>query len=272
VGDLDGLAALVTGGGSGIGLACATRLASDGAAVTICGRTEARLRDAAEALAGLCQVTWMVCDVVDEDQVVAAVASATEATGGLDVVVAAAGGSRSAGPLVSIPVEAWRATVDLNVTGTFLTIKHAAPVMARGRGGSIIAISSIASPLTHRYLGAYGVGKAGIDALVRVAADELGPSGIRVNSIRPGLVDTEMVEGITSTEAVVNDYLDQMPVRRVGVVDDVAAAARFLAGPESSWVTGQCLGVDGGHSLRRGPDYTPLMEPLFGADALRGLL
>jgi NAD(P)-dependent dehydrogenase (short-subunit alcohol dehydrogenase family) len=126
--------------------------------------------------------------------------------------------------------------------------------------------------LTHRYLGAYCVGKAGIDMLVRVAADELGPSNVRVNSVRPGLVDTDMVEGITSTPAVLDDYLDQMPLRRVGTVDDVAEAVRWLAGPESSWVTGQCIGVDGGHSLRRGPDYTPFAEPLYGADALRGLL
>jgi NAD(P)-dependent dehydrogenase (short-subunit alcohol dehydrogenase family) len=251
-------------------------LAADGASVTICGRTEGRLRAALADLESVAApgaaVNWIMCDVVEEAQVIAAVARAAEATGGLDVVVAAAGGSLSIGPLVSIPLESWRATIELNITGTFLTIKHAAPVMARGRGGSIIAISSIASPLTHRYLGAYGVGKAGIDALVRVAADELGPSSIRVNSIRPGLVDTEMVEGITSAEAAVTDYLDQMPVRRVGVVDDIAAAARYLAGPESTWVTGQCLGVDGGHALRRGPDYTPLVEPIFGADALRGLL
>jgi NAD(P)-dependent dehydrogenase (short-subunit alcohol dehydrogenase family) len=273
---LGGMAALVTGGGSGIGLGCARRLVADGAFVTICGRTESRLRTAASELQAVAApgatVAWITCDVVEETEVVAAVTRAAEVAGGLDVVVAAAGGSLSIGPLVSIPVEAWRATVDLNVTGTFLTIKHAAPVMARGRGGSIIAISSIASPLTHRYLGAYCVGKAGIDSLVRVAADELGPSGIRVNSIRPGLVDTEMVEGITSTEAAVTDYLDQMPVRRVGAVDDIAAAVRYLAGPESTWVTGQCIGVDGGHALRRGPDYTALVEPIFGADALRGLL
>jgi NAD(P)-dependent dehydrogenase (short-subunit alcohol dehydrogenase family) len=156
--------------------------------------------------------------------------------------------------------------------GTFLTIKHAAPALARQGGGSIVAISSIASPRSHRYLSAYSVGKAGIDMLVRVAADELGPSKIRVNSVRPGLVDTDMVSSITATPAVLNDYLDQMPLRRVGTVDDIAAAVRFLAGPEATWVTGQCLGVDGGHALRRGPDYTPFAEPVWGAEVLRGLL
>ena len=80
----------------------------------------------------------------------------------------------------------------------------------------------------------------------------VGPSNVRVNSVRPGLVDTDMVEGITSTPAVLDDYLDQMPVRRVGTVDDVAEAVRYLAGPESSWVTGQCLTVDGGRSIYAG--------------------
>src|SRR4029077_4974949 len=96
-------------------------------------------------------------------------------------------------------------------------------------------------------------------------------SNVRVNSVRPGLVDTDMVEGITNTPAVLDDYLDQTPVRRGGTLDAVAAAGRWLAGDESSWVTGQTIGVDGGHSLRRGPDYTPFAEPLYGADALRGL-
>ena len=273
---LDGLAALVTGGGSGIGLACAKILARDGASVTIGGRSAERLRAAldeiAEVAAPASKLARIVCDVTREEEVSRAVGRATEATGGLDVAVACAGGSRHMAPIVVSDVDAWRETVDLNVTGTFLTIKHAAPVMARRGGGSIVAVSSIAARLTHRYLGAYCVGKAGIDMLVRVAAEELGPSNVRVNSVRPGLVDTDMVSGVTSTPAVLDDYLDQMPIRRVGTPDDVAAAVRFLVGRESAWITGQTLGVDGGHALRRGPDYTPFAEPLFGADALRGIV
>ena len=272
---LAGTAALITGGGSGIGLACARRLALDGSAVTICGRSRARLEAAAAELGAVvdgARVTFVVCDVTDEAQVVAAVAAARQATGGLDIAVAAAGGSLQSGPLVVSDTGPWQATFDLNVMGTLLTIKHAAPVMARAGSGSIIAVSSIAAVLTHRYLGAYCVAKAGLDMLVRVAADELGPSGVRVNSVRPGLVDTELVSALTGTPAVLASYLEQMPVSRVGTVSDVADAVRYLAGPESSWVTGQHLGVDGGHALRRGPDYTPFNEPRFGADALRGLL
>jgi NAD(P)-dependent dehydrogenase (short-subunit alcohol dehydrogenase family) len=267
MGALDGYGALVTGGGSGIGLASAAALVADGATVTICGRTQARLEEAAaEVGAG-----WVVADVTDEDQVRAAVAAATERAGGLQITVACAGGSMHMGPITSSPLEQWRSTVELNVIGTFLTLKHAAPVMARGGGGSFVGVSSIAGTATHRYLSAYCVGKAGIDMLVRVAADELGASKVRVNSVQPGLVETEMVGGIFSTDAVLDDYLAQMPIGRVGQPGDIAALVRFLAGPESTWITGQTIGIDGGHHLRRGPDYTPFAEPLYGADALRGL-
>ena len=117
-----------------------------------------------------------------------------------------------------------------------------------------MAISSIASPLPHAFMAAYCVSKAGLDMLVKVAADELGRCGVRVNSVRPGLVQTQLGDHLIGDPAVLDDYLAQMPISRVGTVDDVAEAVRYLAGPESSWVTGQCLGVDGGHTLRRGPD------------------
>jgi 7-alpha-hydroxysteroid dehydrogenase len=267
-GQLAGRTVLVTGGGSGIGLASAKRLLEDGAVVTICGRTEDRLRKAVAELGPTAR--WVRCDVTDEDDVVAAVAHAAEPEDRLDVVVAAAGGSDWMGPLVVTPRDSWQRVIDANVTGTFLTLKHAAPVMAARDGGSFIGVSSIAAPLTHRYLAPYCVAKAGIETLVRVAADELGPSNVRVNAVRPGLIDTELVAGIIAGGPVLDDYLAQTPLARVGTVDDVAAAVRYLAGPESAWVTGQIIGVDGGHTLRRGPDYTPFAEPVYGADALRG--
>ncbi|HEY5014487.1 MAG TPA: SDR family oxidoreductase [Acidimicrobiia bacterium] len=275
-GGIEGLAALVTGGGSGIGLGAASRFAADGAHVTICGRTEERLREAVAQLQAVAapgvEVRYAVADVTREDDVVRAVAVATEATGGLDVLFACAGGSLHLGPIVLSDVETFRATLDLNITGTFLAIKHAAPVMARGGGGSIIGMSSIAGVSTHKYMSGYCVGKAGIEMLVKVAADELGPSKIRVNAVQPGLVDTELVAGITEGGELLDDYLAQMPISRVGTVDDIAAAVRYLAGPEASWVTGQMLGVDGGHQLRRGPNYGLFVEPMYGADACRGLI
>ena len=273
---LEGTAALVTGGGSGIGLGCARWLARDGASVTICGRSKERLDAAVPEIESIAAdgatVQAVVCDVTDEDEVRAAVEQATAGTGSLDAVVASAGGSETIGPVTQVDVEAFRRTLDVNVVGTFLTLKHAAAVMVRAGGGSFIGLSSIAGSRTHRWFGAYGPAKAGIEALVAMAADELGPSNVRVNAIAPGLVDTELVAGVTEGGPVLDDYLDQMPIERVGTVDDIASAARWLAGPESSWVTGQVLHVDGGHSLRRGPIYQAFLEPVFGKDGLRGVV
>lgn len=267
---LEGKAVLVTGGGSGIGLGCARRLAAEGAVVTICGRSRERLDAALGELAG--DVRAVTGDVTDEEQVQAAVAAASESTGSLDVVVASAGGSSTIGPLTQVDTQAFRDTLDLNVVGTFLVLKHAVPIMVRGGGGSFIGISSIAGSTTHRWFGAYGPAKAGIESLVQTAADEFGASNVRVNAIAPGLVETELVEAITAGGPVLDDYLDQMPVARPGTVDDIAAAAAYLAGDQSTWVTGQVLHVDGGHSLRRGPLFHAFLEPVFGDDGLRGVM
>jgi NAD(P)-dependent dehydrogenase (short-subunit alcohol dehydrogenase family) len=269
---LTGRAALVTGGGSGIGLACARALARDGAVVTIAARTEARLRDAATALASElgCAVHWIACDVGDEAAVERAVARAAEPLGALHIAVANAGGG-AGGPILQTGLDMWRSVMDVNVTGTFLTMKHAAQAMARSGGGSIVAMSSIAGVLTHRLMAPYCVSKAAVEMLVRCVADELGPLGVRANAVRPGLVPTELAAPLAGDQAVVDDYLGQMPLGRLGTVDDVAAAVRYLAGPESSWVTGQIFAVDGGHTLRRGPYVDSMIERFFGADALAGI-
>ncbi|MEI8241004.1 MAG: SDR family NAD(P)-dependent oxidoreductase [Actinomycetota bacterium] len=263
---LQGKVALVTGGGSGIGLACATHLARDGAAVVLAGRSDAKLATAADGLRSTgALVQTVVCDVTDEDSV--AIACGTAATLGDFTMVVANAGTGAASPLHLTSLAEWNDVLSTNLTGTFLTIKHATPHLAANGGGSIVAISSIAAPLTHRYMTAYCVSKAAVEMLVQQAADELGSVNIRANAVRPGLVPTDISAGLTSTESIVDDYLDQMPLRRLGTVDDIAAAVRFLLGPESSWVTGQCLSVDGGHTLRRGPNLTPLMEMAMGANA-----
>ncbi|MGH7894811.1 MAG: glucose 1-dehydrogenase [Candidatus Binatia bacterium] len=271
---LSGRAALVTGGGSGLGLGCARALVRDGCSVTIMGRTEARLAQAATQLRseapGGAQVAWIAGDVTDEGAVAAAVARAAEPTGRLDITVANAGAG-AGGPIFATTVEMWRYTLDVNLTGTFLTLKHAGEKMAAGGGGAIVAMSSIAGSLTHRFMAPYCASKAGVEMLVKVAADELGPLGIRVNAVRPGLVPTEMADPLVQDEVIVDDYIDQMPLRRLGTVDDIAAAVRYLAGPESSWVTGQCVSVDGGHTLRRGPRIETMIERFFGESAMAGM-
>ena len=256
--------ALVTGGGSGIGLGAAARLAADGAHVTICGRTAERLAAALERLTPEVgqggSVRSIVADVTVEDQVRAAVALASEVTGALDILFANAGGSMHMGPLETADASAVRATIDLNLMGTVLCIKHAVPAMRAGGGGSIIAMSSGAGAFPHRYLWAYGAAKAGIDMLCRSAAEELGADGIRVNTVQPGIVDDALMSPITAGGPLLDDYLAGMPLSRVGQVSDIAEAVRFLAGPESSWITGVNLPIDGGHHLRHGADYSLLFR------------
>ncbi len=271
-----GLSALVTGGGSGIGLGAATRLVQDGAHVTICGRTEDRLRSAAVLLEESARASaaaggpagtagYVIADVTIEEQVAGAVAAASAERGRLDILFANAGGAMHMGPIRDADLAQVRATVDLNLIGTFLCIKHGAPLMATGvgrgvdggeaAGGSIIGMSSGAGSFPHRYLWAYGSAKAGIDMLCRYAAEELGGTGVRVNTVQPGIVDDELMAPITAGGPLLDDYLAEMPISRLGTVEDIAAAVRFLAGPESSWISGENLAVDGGHHLRRGANY-----------------
>ena len=262
-GVLHGQVALVTGGGSGIGLACASHLARDGAAVVLAGRTESKLAAAAEGLrAAGADVATVVCDVTDEASVQTACAVA--ASKGRFTMVVANAGAGAASPLHLTTLDEWQQVLGTNLTGAFLTIKHATPHLSANGGGSIVAISSIAGPRTHRYMTSYCVSKAGVEMLVQQAADELGVVGIRANAVRPGLVPTDISVGLTTMPSVVDDYLDQMPIARLGTTDDIAASVRFLLGPESGWITGQCLSVDGGHTLRRGPNLTPLMEAVLG--------
>ena len=141
--NLNGTAALVTAGGTGLGFGIAKRLAEDGCLVTICARREAVLAAAVEEIGN--DSRYIVCDVTDDGQVKAAVAAAAQPLGRLDIAVANAGGGGGAGPLVMTDLEAWNATLALTLTSTLSTIKNAAPIMVRGNGGAIIAVSSILS-------------------------------------------------------------------------------------------------------------------------------
>lgn len=260
---------IVTGGGTGIGAACARRLAADGDAVTICGRTEARLvavADEVRAEGGTIQ--HVVADVTSDDAVAAMVAAHVGTYGGLTGVVANAGGGGGMGPYHLLDAGEYLRVLELNVVGTMLCVKHALPHLVRSKG-SFVGMSSIAGTLTHPWFGAYPVAKAGIEAMMRNAADEYGPVGVRFNSVRPGFISTEIMEGIPRESEVFASYLDNTPLGGVGEPEDVAALVRFLLSDDARWITGQSIGVDGGHSLRRGPDFTSFVEPAIGADALR---
>jgi len=270
MGILDGQNVLVTGGGSGIGLACAKAFAGDGANVLIMGRSESKLLDAAKSLCELSDNTIQTFagSVAEESDVAAAVEKASIG-GKLHIAIANAGvGGLS--PIMATESADWDQIMQTNLNGTFYTFKHAAKVMSASGGGAMCAISSIAGVRTHPFMGPYCVSKAGIDMLVKNTADELGRVNIRVNSVCPGLVETELASGLLETPAVLEDYLDCMPISRHGVVEDISSAVRFLCGPESSWITGVTLSVDGGHHLRRGPNVEPFSRILFGDDVTDG--
>ncbi|ORV86571.1 short-chain dehydrogenase [Mycobacterium interjectum] len=266
---------LVTGGGSGIGKGVAAGLVESGASVMIVGRNPDRLgagvRDI-ELLKADGSIRYEPADITNEEEAARAVDAATAWHGRLHGVVHCAGGSETIGPITQIDSEAWRRTVDLNVNGTMYVLKHAARELVRGGGGSFVGISSIAASNTHRWFGAYGVTKSAVDHMMQLAADELGPSWVRVNSIRPGLIRTDLVVPITQSPELSADYRQCTPLPRVGEVEDVANLAMFLLSDAASWITGQCINVDGGHILRRGPDFSAMLEPVFGAEGLRGVV
>jgi NAD(P)-dependent dehydrogenase (short-subunit alcohol dehydrogenase family) len=250
---LAGKHALVMGGGSGIGLESARLLARDGARVTIAGRTEQKLADACGLLArdGL-QVKYKVADGLVGADVRAAVDVASD-QGLLHIAVAvpATGGLK---PLLLCDDDQFSREIDGNVRPVFLMLKYAGQAMVRAGGGSFVAVSSGVSISTPRFMASYAAGKAAVDRLVRVAADELGEAKIRVNSVLPGLTRTPSGQMLVGNDATRGAFLAQQPLARLGEPEDVAEAIRFFCGPESSFVTGQILSVDGGRTLRAFPD------------------
>lgn len=257
---VQGMAVLVTGGGTGIGKACAAQLVREGAAVTITGRTEASLAAASEEISAQAgnggKIQYVTGDVTDEASVTEMVAKAATMTGTLNGCVANAGGGGMPMSYGVVDTDEFTRVLNLNVIGTMLCIKHTVPHMLKAGGGSFVGMSSLAGHITHPFFHAYCAGKAGIEAMVKNAADEYGKQQLRFNAIRPGFIATEIMEGIPRDGEVYKSYVDNTPMNGVGEPEDVAELARFLLGPESRWVTGQVISVDGGQCLRRGPDFS----------------
>ena len=273
---LSGMSALVTGGGGGIGGACTRWLARDGASVVIMGRTEATLdqkRD--QILADLdadAVVRTYVGDSMDPLALSAALAQAEALTGRLGIAVSVVGGGTMK-PLLMFDADDVNADLAKNITSAFLVIKHATPLLTNGGGGSIVCISSDAAKIPWPFLALYNTSKAGLEGLVKGAALELAPLKIRINAVRPGLVQTEATKtGLFANEEAMAAFLAEKPLGRTGVPDDIGAAVRYLAGPESSWVTGQSIGVEGGNELTRAPYLEFLVRKRFGDEAISAAL
>jgi len=259
----EGRVALVTGGGTGIGLACAQALVAGGARVLVAGRREDVLARATAKLGG--GTVFARCDVTNDDDVAAAVAAAEERLGPLRLAVNAAG-TGNVGSVLNGPVKDFQVLLDTNLTGVYRCLRAEAGAMKRAGGGAIVNVSSIAGALTHRWMSAYCASKAGVNMLTRCAADDLGEHGIRVNAVMPSLVPTELTGVMVNNPAVVEEYLRRMPVARLGTPEDVASLVAFLLADESGWITGQVIAVDGGHTIRQGPDLVPVFAQFLPAE------
>lgn len=250
-----GQAALVTGGGSGIGAAVARRFAEAGAAVTIADVKVAEAEALAAALRGeghACEAVSL--DVTDAAALDASVARIAAQQGGLDHVVACAGiASRHTIPQMS--AETWRRVIDVNLTGAFLTIKAAQGALAARGGGSITVISSIAADHIAYLSGVhYASSKSALIGLVRHAAFELGRRGIRVNTVGPGPMSNRMGGGQGDPERQ-KAAARNLPLQRVVEPEDIAEVCAFLASPAARAITGVYLPVDSGFLTGRGVNY-----------------
>jgi 3alpha(or 20beta)-hydroxysteroid dehydrogenase len=240
MGELDGRVALVTGGARGQGASEATLFVREGATVII---TDV-LDEAGEATAGTLGCEYHHLDVSSESEWEAVVADIVARHGRLDVLMNNAGIFRPA-QLVNTSTEMWNLTLAINQTGVFLGMRTAAKAMiAAGNGGSIINTSSIAGLEGTFGSTAYGATKWAVTGMTKIAAKELGRHGIRVNSIHPGVIRTDMIEHMVGDK--VESMVKHQPIKRLGTPDDIAEMALFLAGDRSSYCTGQAFTVDGG--------------------------
>jgi NAD(P)-dependent dehydrogenase (short-subunit alcohol dehydrogenase family) len=269
---LAGKVAVVTGGGNGIGRACSVRFAEEGADVIVADIQE----DAGAETVGLVKETGREALFVRVDARSGAdnalmASTALERFGKIDVLLTAAGISHPdyvsgdhevteqmiqrqmenfgapAKALAELDVDGWQRVIDVNLTGTMLAMRAVVKPMAEGGGGSIVTIASIAAK--HPAAGplSYAVSKAGVWMLTKSTARSLGPTGIRVNAIGPGFIETNMTHFLSSNEMIMQMALQNIPLGRVGTPRDVANTALFLASDESSYFTGEILHPDGGY-------------------------
>lgn len=247
--DLTGKVALLTGASKGMGLEMAKGLAEHGAKVVISSRKQEQLDEAAAEInkaVGREAAIGIACNIGYKEQVEALVAKTRSQVGPIDIVVGNAGVNPYYGSILDIPDEAYEKTMQANVQSDLWIANAVAPDMIEKGEGSMMFTSSIGAFKPSTMLGVYGMSKLALIGLIRNLAAELGPKGIRVNAICPGLIKTDFAKELWNNPAAKERAEKDIPMRRLGDPEDLAGLAVFLAAPASRYITGQAFTVDGG--------------------------
>lgn len=250
---LSGKVAIVTGASSGIGYATARLFASEGAQLVVTARRQSELAKLVTEIEREGGVAVAIAgDIRDEQLARALVETAVERFGGLDIAFNNAGTTGKTAPVADIPLDTWQATLDTNLTGSFLGAKYQLPAMVKRGGGSIIFTSTfVGSTAGFPGMGAYAASKAGLTGLMQVIAVEYGTRGIRANVLLPGGVDTPMGRETANTPEALAFIQSLYALKRIARPEEIARAALYLASDASSFSTGSCLLIDGGVSVNR---------------------
>ncbi len=252
MGRLSGKIAIITGASGGIGSATAAKMLEEGAKLMLAGRDAARLNAVVSGLNGGDAVDIYVGDPAQEDDVAALVAATKARFGKIDILFANAGTEGNVSPVTQISVADFDAVLHVNVRGTWLAIKHAAPAMIENGGGSIICTSSVAGSVGVAGIAPYAASKHAVNGLVQVAALELAKLGVRVNSVAPAPIDNAMMASIEKQASPDDPSLARqgfsglIAMGRYGMNEEVANLVAFLASDEASYCTGGIYPVDGG--------------------------
>lgn len=248
--ELEGKVVLITGALTGIGRATALAFAREGAKVVVSGRRKELGHQLADELRLLgIKADFLLADVTEEAHVRFLVKQTVERFGSLDVAVNNAGTEGELGPIIGQTVANYRATFETNVLGVLLSLKHELPVMLDQGSGSIINLSSVAGQVGFPGASVYVASKHAVEGLTKSAALEVAAHGIRVNAVAPGPIETEMLNRFTGRDAAAKAGLfSTIPAKRGGSPEEIAQTIVFLASRKASYLTGQCIAVDGGHT------------------------